>query len=107
MDVYEVFAAGTAAWSGLQAAVLILSPKLIATMLVPDSALHPVTDLERYLCKALGFSIAGLALLYILLSGMMPIGASFSAHRDHDASKAAAFVPSLWIGVAYHSAMAL
>ncbi|ORY83076.1 hypothetical protein BCR37DRAFT_292247 [Protomyces lactucae-debilis] len=103
MDAYEVFAAGTAIWSALQATVLILSPTLVATMLVPDIALHRVTDLERYLCKALGLSITGLSLLYLLLSGLMPFGASMSASQA--SGSVAAHVPSLWVGVLYNASM--
>lgn len=95
MDSVGTYATSTAAWLSLQAIPLLISPKLIVTMLSPDArrptgspppsgqtfcSLYkssltkaPVSDLETYLSRSLSLTLLCLALLTILLAGLLPL----------------------------------
>ena len=100
MDAYSAYAYSTAAWLSLQALPLFVSPKLIVTMLSPETraptgkvpqprkTLNPPAqantsplDLEIYLSRTLALTVLALAHLNILLSGALPLSQSRKRSR--------------------------
>lgn len=89
MDSVGSYATSTAAWLSIQAIPLLISPKLIVTMLSPDArrptgstlcslydcvpAKPPLSDLEIYLSRSLSITLLCLALITILLAGLLPL----------------------------------
>ncbi|MCJ1243741.1 hypothetical protein MMC30_000938 [Trapelia coarctata] len=92
MDVFTTYTAG---WLTLQALPLLLSPKLIVTLLSvesrnPTGAVPPIfhlprseyanpdtrLDLETYLSRSLAIALLTLALLTLLLTGSVPLSST-------------------------------
>ncbi len=71
MDATHAYTFTTASWLSLQALPLFLSPKLMITMLSPDT--RQPTDLETYFSRTLALTLVTLALLTILLMGIVPL----------------------------------
>ncbi|KAL2051948.1 hypothetical protein ABVK25_007863 [Lepraria finkii] len=95
MDAYSAYAYSTAAWLSLQALPLFVSPKLIVTLLSPDS--RTPTDLETYLSRTLSLILLTLALLNILLSGALPLSSPVN-EAEHSPYKG----PAAFIGTTFH-----
>lgn len=118
----ESYAYATAAWLSLQATPLLLSPKLIVTLLSPEArnptgkppSLAPPplflpyqepptipkltpTDLEIYALRTLSLTLLTLSLLTILLTGFLPL-TSRVAESEHSPYK----YPTTLIITAYH-----
>lgn len=71
MDIYNGYSFGTAGWLLTQAVPLLLSPRVIISLLSEE--MKTATDLETYFCRCLSFSLITLALLSLLLTGFIPI----------------------------------
>ena len=71
MDVYNAYNVGTAGWLVTQAVPLLLSPRVIISLLSEEMKI--ATDMETYFCRCLSFSLITLALLSLLLTGYIPI----------------------------------
>jgi hypothetical protein len=61
----------TSAYLALQAIPLLLSPKLIVSMLASEP--RAITDVEAYMLRALGFALLALSVFTMLLTGLLPI----------------------------------
>ncbi|KZF26389.1 hypothetical protein L228DRAFT_11537 [Xylona heveae TC161] len=110
MDVFYYYTYGTAAWLGLQATPLLVSPTLIVTML--STEVREPTVLEAYFCRALGMALLTVGVLTILLTGSVPLTSSFSETATAGTStnpedpKAPYALPTLTITGFYHAAAA-
>ncbi|KAK8250742.1 hypothetical protein HDK77DRAFT_439180 [Phyllosticta capitalensis] len=106
MDVFYSYTYGTAAWLGLQAAPLILSPTLIVALLSPT--VRDPTPLEVYFSRSVGFALITLAILTLLLSGSVPLSSRLSEEvapttTDPNDPKAPYALPTLGITATHHS----
>ncbi|CCG82630.1 Putative uncharacterized protein [Taphrina deformans PYCC 5710] len=115
MDVFVFYSAATAAWDVIQGLTLFFGPTLISTLL--KSEFTNPSELERYLCKALGLTVATLGILCLLLSGSVPLSSSMRGNQTGDAASTTEqgqgghrtspyLVPTLWITVLHHGALA-
>ncbi|MCJ1252468.1 hypothetical protein MMC24_000274 [Lignoscripta atroalba] len=110
MDVFYSYTYSTAAWLGIQALPLLISPKLIVTMLAEET--RKPTALEVYFCRSLGITLITLGILTVLLTGSVPLTSTFaessSAAVSTDATdpKAPYAVPTLTLTASFHAASA-
>ncbi|MCJ1484664.1 hypothetical protein MMC06_004837 [Schaereria dolodes] len=107
MDVFYSYTYSTAAWLGIQAMPLILSPKLIVTMLALET--RKPTVLEEYFCRSLGIALVTLGILTLLLTGTVPLTSTFAESvQTAEASdpKAPYAVPTLTLTASFHAASA-
>ncbi|KAK7549499.1 hypothetical protein IWX49DRAFT_37189 [Phyllosticta citricarpa] len=109
MDVFYSYTYGTAAWLGLQATPLILSPTLIVAMLSPT--VREATPLEVYFSRSVGLALITLAVLTLLLSGSVPLSSRLSDEvapttTNPNDPKAPYALPTLSITAAHHAATA-
>jgi hypothetical protein len=101
MDVLTPYALSTSAYLTLQSLPLILTPSLITSLLSPDP--RRPTDLETYLCRALGLGLLTLAATILPLTGILPT--SSPSTKDDDA--AAPFAsPTVITTTIYHACTA-
>ncbi|QDS74282.1 hypothetical protein FKW77_003497 [Venturia effusa] len=94
--IINSYALGTGAWLAIQATPLLLTPKLIITMLSEE--MHQPSSLETFLSRTSGLTLFFFALLTTLLTGTLPLTSTPSA----DESKPYA-TPALIITMAYHT----
>lgn len=123
MDVFVFYAGATAAWNTIQGLTLVFSPTLISTMLKPEPT--KVTELESYLCTALGLAVITLGALCVLLTGAIPLSSSMRGGVGSTGPGSASsgstegkddvvvggthspfLVPTLWITLIHHGAAA-
>ncbi|KIW06555.1 uncharacterized protein PV09_02985 [Verruconis gallopava] len=101
MEVLSAYSFATAGWFTLQSIPLILSPKLIVTMLSLN--LHEASPLEIYFSRSLGCALLTMAALNLLLTGAMP----WSSTPQYSPEKPDPYAqPTLLITTFYHSALA-
>ncbi|RDL42277.1 Uncharacterized protein BP5553_02256 [Venustampulla echinocandica] len=111
MDVFYSYTYGTAGWLALQAAPLILSPKIVIALLSPE--VRDSTPLEEYFSRSLGMALLALGVMVVLLTGSVPLTSTFSDTTDAGVTtdkadpKAPYAVPTLTISLIYHSAATL
>ncbi|KAF6236793.1 hypothetical protein HO173_005084 [Letharia columbiana] len=99
MDSVGTYATSTAAWLSLQAIPLLISPKLIVTMLSPD-ARRP-TDLEIYLSRTLSMTLLCLGLLTILLAGLLPLSTPV-AESENSHAPSPYSGPTIFLTTTFH-----
>ncbi|KAL8859484.1 MAG: hypothetical protein Q9178_004162 [Gyalolechia marmorata] len=107
MDVFYAYTYSTAAWFGIQAVPLIITPRLIITTLSVEA--RKPTVLEEYLCRSLAFTLLTLAVVTILLTGTIPLSSSLSESEiiaDPSDPKAPYAVPTLTVTAAFHAVTA-
>ncbi|KAK2755961.1 hypothetical protein FQN54_005758 [Arachnomyces sp. PD_36] len=106
MDVFYLYTYSTATWFAIQGAALVISPKIILTMMV-DEARHS-TDLEVYFSRCFGLALLTLAATTILLTGSIPLNATVSAPvtTDEEDPKAPYAVPTLMLTSILHATSA-
>ncbi|KAL8815256.1 MAG: hypothetical protein Q9223_005593 [Gallowayella weberi] len=111
MDVFYAYTYSTAAWFGVQTIPLMLSPKLIITILSTEA--RKPTVLEEYLCRSLAFTLLAFAVVTVLLTGTIPLSSTLSESEsaeitaDPDDPKAPYAVPTLTVTAALHAVTAI
>lgn len=102
-QVFNAFAFGSAGYFAIESLPLILTPKLIVSMLASEP--RRITDLETYLCRSFGFALLTLAILFLLLTGAVPLGTSpvEDADTDSSSSKAIYAYPTLIVATTYYA----
>ncbi|KAI7230003.1 hypothetical protein KC330_g7182 [Hortaea werneckii] len=105
MDAFKAYAFGTAGYCSLQALPLLLTPKLIVSMLAKDA--RPITDLEAYLSRSLALGLLAFALLVILLTGAVPLTGGIEENvkgtNGDGLSKDPYAYPTLLVTTGYHA----
>merc|ERR1712113_1249123 len=105
MDAFKAYAFGTAGYCSVQALPLLLTPKLIVSMLAKDA--RPITDLEAYLSRSLALALLAFALLVILLTGAVPLTGSIEENvkgtNGDGLSKDPYAYPTLLVTTGYHA----
>ncbi|KAK4540545.1 hypothetical protein LTR36_009075 [Oleoguttula mirabilis] len=105
MDVFRAYTFGTAGYFALQALPLLLTPKLIVSMLATDP--RPMTDLEAYLSRALALLLLAFAATSLLLTGAIPLTNSIAENvtgtDSEGLSKDPYAYPTLVVTTAYHA----
>jgi len=105
MDVYYAYNYATAGWMILQSIPLIASPTMMVTMLSPE--VRETTPLEAYFSRSLGFAVITIGVLQVLLTGVIPLSASFSDPSSNlDDPTAPYALPTLVTTGTYHAAVA-
>jgi len=105
MDVYYAYNYATAGWMFLQSIPLITSPTMLITLLSPE--VRETTHLEAYFSRSLGLAIVTIGLLTVLLTGSIPLTATFSDTGSGLEDPTAPYaLPALAITTVYHSAVA-
>jgi hypothetical protein len=75
MQAVASYSFATCGWHLLQALPLIVWPQAINGLLTMDSEVpHSSTAVEVYFARSLGFALAGLGLVTVVLSGSLPLG---------------------------------
>jgi hypothetical protein len=85
--IFHTYSLSCAGFFTLQSLALLLSPKLIASLLVPEA--RQITDLESYLSRSLGLSVLTLAIFHLIFTGVIPgtsSSSSSSTVADEDAT---------------------
>ncbi|EPS45127.1 hypothetical protein H072_915 [Dactylellina haptotyla CBS 200.50] len=104
MDVYYAYNYATAGWMLLQSVPLIMSPTMLVTLLSPE--VRETTPLEDYFSRSLGLAIIALGMLTVLLTGSIPLTASFSDTTSGLEDPTAPYaLPALVITAVYHTAV--
>lgn len=98
VQTYRAYNLGTSAYLALQSLPLILSPKMIVSMLASEP--RTITDVETYMLRALGFALMALSITALLLSGILPL-AKPSAADDSGAENPYQY-PTCVTGTIYH-----
>ncbi|KAI7083950.1 hypothetical protein KC356_g7150 [Hortaea werneckii] len=105
MDAFKAYAFGTAGYCSVQALPLLLTPKLIVSMLAKDA--RPITDLEAYLSRSLALALLAFALLVILLTGAIPLTGGIEENvkgtNGDGLSKDPYAYPALLVTTGYHA----
>ena len=70
-QVFQTYAFGTSAYLTVQSLPLLLTPKLIVSLLASEP--RRTTDLETYLCRSLALALLVLAILLLLLTDVVPL----------------------------------
>ncbi|KAE9994055.1 hypothetical protein EG327_001453 [Venturia inaequalis] len=96
LEIINSYALGTGAWLALQATPLLLTPKLIITMLSEE--MHEPSSLETYLSRTSGLTLLFFALLTTLLTGALPLTSTPSADESTPYA-----TPTLLITLTYHT----
>jgi hypothetical protein len=93
MDVFYSYTYGTAGWLTLQAALLILSPTIMVTLLSPEAreptgkyqvslgallSIDKPSAIEEYFSRSLGITLFTLGIMMVLLTGSVPLTSSIS-----------------------------
>ncbi|EWC44956.1 hypothetical protein DRE_01015 [Drechslerella stenobrocha 248] len=105
MDVYYAYNYATAGWMFLQSIPLIASPTMLITLLSPE--VRETTPLEDYFSRSLGLAIIVIGVLTVLLTGSVPLTASFSDPDGALEDPAAPYaLPTLVVTGTYQSAVA-
>ncbi|KAF2093021.1 hypothetical protein NA57DRAFT_81702 [Rhizodiscina lignyota] len=102
MDVYNAYNLGTAGWLATQAVPLLLTPRVIISLLSEE--MKTATDLETYFCRCLSFSLLALAFMSLLLTGFIPIN---EFPEGETATTTPYAVPTLFGTMTYHIATAI
>jgi hypothetical protein len=76
-QAFHIYTLGTSAYFALQSLPLLLTPKLIVSLLATEA--RTITDLETYLCRTLALVLLSFAASIILLSGHVPLSNQLSA----------------------------
>ncbi|KAK3725209.1 hypothetical protein LTR37_000720 [Vermiconidia calcicola] len=77
MDVFKAYSLGTSAYLALQSLPLLITPRLIVTLLPSEP--RRITDLETYLCRSQGLALLAFATLILLLTGLLPVSSTSEA----------------------------
>ncbi|OQE20733.1 hypothetical protein PENFLA_c016G07538 [Penicillium flavigenum] len=106
MDVFRAYTYSTAAWLSLQSLPLITGPSMMVTMLLDET--RPVSPMEIYFARCLGFSFLTIAVLTVMLTGSIPLTADIkeSVTTEEDDPKAPYAVPTLMVTSIFHAACA-
>ena len=101
--VFKAYTTSTSAYLALEALPLILTPKLIVSMVAAEP--RRITDLETYLCRSFGLSLLTLSILVLLLTGILPVGKTvrFEDDPDSSSSKDPYAYPTLVVTLIYHA----
>lgn len=76
-QAFRIYTLGTSAYLTLQSLPLLLTPKLIVSLLASEA--RAITDLETYLCRSLALLLVTFAASVVLLSGHVPLSTQLSA----------------------------
>ncbi|KDB27034.1 hypothetical protein H109_01140 [Trichophyton interdigitale MR816] len=104
MDGFYPYSYGTFAWLALQGTALLFTPKLIITTLV-DETRQP-TPLELYFARSCGIGQISLALIFLILTGALPLASSYSITADESDPKKEYAFPMLLISSGFHAVVA-
>ncbi|KAJ5203107.1 hypothetical protein N7449_005186 [Penicillium cf. viridicatum] len=106
MDVFRTYTYSTAAWLALQSLPLIAGPSMIVTMLLDET--RPVSPMEIYFARCLGFSFLTIAVLTMMLTGSIPLTSEIKdpVTTDEDDPKAPYAIPTLMVTSIFHAACA-
>ncbi|KAK5120570.1 hypothetical protein LTR85_006226 [Meristemomyces frigidus] len=104
-EVFRAYTFGTAGYFAVQALPLLLTPKLIVSMLATDP--RPMTDLEAYFSRSLALLLLAFAVTCLLLTGAIPLTNSIADNvtgTDSDGtSKDPYAYPTLVVTTTYHA----
>lgn len=75
-QAFRIYTLGTSSYLALQSLPLLLTPKLIVSLLASEA--RAITDLETYLCRALALVLLTLSASVVLLSGHVPLSTQLS-----------------------------
>ena len=106
-QVFKIYALGTSALLATESLPLLLTPKLINSLLSADP--RRITDLETYLCRTLGLTLVTLSTLNLLLTGALPLPTTTTATSADDetngtsTSKNPYSFPTLTVTLTYHA----
>ncbi|CAG8255959.1 unnamed protein product [Penicillium nalgiovense] len=105
-QVFRAYTYSTAAWLSLQSLPLITGPSMMVTMLLDET--RPVSPMEIYFARCLGFSLLTIAVLTVMLTGSIPLTADIkeSVTTEEDDPKAPYAVPTLMVTSIFHAACA-
>jgi len=84
----DLYSLATAAYTTLCALPLLLTPKLIISLLT-STELHRTTDVELYLARSHALLLLAFAALNLLLSGVIPLSSANTVHFEGDTAPAA------------------
>ncbi|CZT16574.1 uncharacterized protein RCC_02408 [Ramularia collo-cygni] len=105
MDAFRLYTLGTSAYLAAQSLPLLLTPKLIVSLLATE--VRGITDLETYLCRTLALVLLTLSASIVLLSGHIPLGnqatAPITKAQEEDGAANPYASPILVITTAYHT----
>ncbi|KAI9731662.1 MAG: hypothetical protein M1818_007792 [Claussenomyces sp. TS43310] len=102
MEVFNAYCFGTAGWLATQALPLLVSPRLIITILSPD--VHQPSSLEEYFSRSLGIALLTLGILCLLLTGAFPLPSSYETATNESTPPPNPYAsPTLILTTLYHS----
>ncbi|KAM5440650.1 hypothetical protein McanMca71_004724 [Microsporum canis] len=104
MDGFYPYSYGSFAWLTLQGTALLVTPKLILATLL-DETRQP-TSLEIYFARTCGISQVALALIFLILTGALPLASSYAITSDESDPKKEYAYPVLLITSGFHAAVA-
>ncbi|XHG01306.1 hypothetical protein AWENTII_004693 [Aspergillus wentii] len=103
LQVFYAYTYSTAGWLSLQSLPLIVSPRMIVSMLLDET--RPPSAMEAYFARCSGFGLLTIAILTAMLTGSIPLSSSVSepvTSEDSD-PKAPYAVPTLIITTIFHA----
>ena len=106
-QVFRAYTLGTSAYLAVQSLPLILTPRIIVSLLASEP--RTSTDLESYLSRCLGFALLTLAVICILLTGILPVSSQISAAQEEGSDgtiKDPYAYPTLIATTTYHATSA-
>lgn len=103
MDSFYAFCYATAGWLTVQAMPLIVSPRIIVTLLSADA--HVPTSMEAYFARSLGFTLIPFAVLFLFLTGAFPLGDNLTTVDISDVRASPYTTPSLLLTTLYHASI--
>jgi len=102
MDAFYSYTYGTAGWLSLQAVPLIISPRIIVTLLSPE--VRDSSALELYFSRTYGLTLIAFSFLSLLLTGSVPLSSSPDSEAPASSeTKSPYATPALAITTVYHS----
>ena len=102
LQAFNAFAFGTAGYFAIESFPLILTPKLIVSMAASEP--RRITDLETYLCRSFGLALLTLAVLFLLLTGAVPLTTTATEETDADGNSTNPYAyPTLIVTTTYHA----
>ncbi|TKA65193.1 hypothetical protein B0A55_09854 [Friedmanniomyces simplex] len=101
MDVFHIYSLASAGYLALQAVPLLLTPKLIISLLVVDP--RRTTDVESYLARSHALLLFAFATLNLLLTGIIPLANSWDTNTPEGMSKNPYAFPTLVVTTTYHA----
>lgn len=105
-QAFKPYTISTASYLAAQSLPLLLTPKLIVTMVVSEP--RRITDLETYLCRSMGLTLLALSAILLPLTGLIPVTKTVTWADDpgwevEARSKNPYAYPSLVVTTIYHA----